>query len=251
MPLDIDHIRASLPNRDLRHFASLDTTMREAAVLATHGAASGTAVIADEQTAGQGRHGHAWHSEPGLGLYVSILLRPDLPASSAPTLTIALGLATQEAISAATGLACDLRWPNDIMVNGKKVAGILAQLIDGAAIAGIGVNCNHTAFPDHLAAEATSLRLESGRDQSRERLLIDLLPAVDRYAAMLAERGPGPILDLFSRRSSYASGKRVTVGATSIGDHRYDSGTHRSRLPGSPERRRLRRNRSRGRCACC
>ncbi len=215
MPLDIDQIRATLPNRDLRHFASLDTTMRETAALAAQGAASGTAVIAEEQTAGQGRHGHAWHSAPGLGLYVSILLRPDLPASSAPTLTIALGLATQEAISAATGLACDLRWPNDIMVNGKKVAGILAQLIDGAAIAGIGVNCNHTVFPDYLAAEATSLRLESGREQSRERILIDLLPAVDRYAAVLAERGPGPILDLFSRRSSYASGKRVVVGAIS------------------------------------
>ena len=210
--LDIDLVRARLPRRALHYFASIDTTMREAAALATRGAASGTAVIADEQTAGLGRHGHAWHSEPGLGLYVSILLRPDLPAASAPTLTLALGLATQEAIGAASGLACDLRWPNDVMLNGKKAAGILAQLVDGAAIAGIGINCNHTAFPDHLAGEATSLRLESGREQSRERILIDLLPAVDRYAGMLAERGPGPILELFSRRSSYASGKRVSVG---------------------------------------
>src|ERR1022692_1388520 len=124
MPLDIDLTRARLPGRELHYFASLDTTMREASALATRGAASGTAVIADEQTAGQGRHGHAWHSEKGSGLYVSILLHPDLDATSAPTLTMALGLATQEAVAAASGLDCDLRWPNDVMVNGKKVAGI-------------------------------------------------------------------------------------------------------------------------------
>ena len=210
-PIDIDLIRARFPGRALDYFATLDTTMREASALAIRGAASGTAVIADEQTEGQGRHGHAWHSEKGSGLYVSILLRPDLAATSTPTLTIALGLATQEAISTATGLDCDLRWPNDIMVNGKKVAGILAQLIESTAIAGIGINCNHEHFPDDLAAEATSLRIESGREQSRERILIDLLPAIDRYVEILVERGPDPILALFSRRSSYASGKRVVV----------------------------------------
>ena len=207
MPLNIHQIRSQLPYRKLHYFDTIDTTMREAAALAAAGAAPGTTVIAEEQTAGQGRHGHAWHSEHGAGLYCSILL----PREASPTLTMALGLAVAEAITASTGLICDLRWPNDVMIGNRKVAGILAQLVDNAAVAGIGVNVNHQRFPAELAEEATSLRLESGRGQSPERLLIALLPAVDRYVGMLVEHGSAPILDLFSRRSSYSSGKRVVV----------------------------------------
>ena len=207
MPFNIEFVRSQLLNRDLRYFDSIDTTMREAAALAASGSPPGTTVIADEQTAGQGRHGHSWHSEQGAGLYCSILL----PRETSPTLTMALGLAVGEAITASTQLTCDLRWPNDVMIANKKVAGILAHLADNAAIAGIGVNVNHAAFPAALAEEATSLRLESGRDESREQLLIALLPAVDHYVGMLVERGPAPIVDLFSRRSSYSSGKRVWV----------------------------------------
>jgi BirA family biotin operon repressor/biotin-[acetyl-CoA-carboxylase] ligase len=202
MTIDIDFVRHHLPGRDLRYFDTLDTTMREAAHCP-----QGAAVIAEEQTAGQGRHGHSWHSEKGSGLYVSIVL----PREPAPTLTMALGLATAEAITTATGVACDLRWPNDVMIGGKKTAGILTQLVESAAIAGIGINVNHEQFPASLAEEATSLCIESGRTQSREQILIALLPAVDRYVEMLIECGPAIILDLFSRRSSYASGKRVQV----------------------------------------
>ncbi len=202
MPLNIALVREHLPGRDLRYFESLDTTMREAARYPP-----GTAVIADEQTAGQGRHGHSWHSEKGAGLYCSIVL----PKQAAPALTMALGLAAAEAITASSGAACDLRWPNDVMIGSRKAAGILAQLMDSAAIAGIGINVNHSRFPPELEAEATSLRIESGREQSRERLLIALLPAVDRYVELLGAEGAPAILDLFSRRSSYASGKRVTV----------------------------------------
>ncbi len=165
MPFNIEFVRSRLLNRDLRYFDSIDTTMREAAALAATGSPPGTTVIAEEQTAGQGRHGHAWHSEHGAGLYCSILL----PRETSPTLTMALGLAVGEAITASTLHTCDLRWPNDVMIGNKKVAGVLAQLVDNAAIAGIGVNVNHTRFPAELAEEATSLRLESGRDPSRER----------------------------------------------------------------------------------
>jgi BirA family biotin operon repressor/biotin-[acetyl-CoA-carboxylase] ligase len=209
--LNIESVASQFPQRCLHYFESIDTTMREAAALAAVGAPSGTTVVAGEQTAGQGRHGHTWHSEKEHGLYVSILLRPDLPRESTPALTIALGLATLDAISAATGLACDLRWPNDVMIGNKKAAGILAQLLESSAIAGIGINVNHESFPGELSEEATSLRLESGRSQSRERILIELLPAVDRYVGLLAEAGPDPILAQFARRSSYASGKRVRV----------------------------------------
>jgi BirA family transcriptional regulator, biotin operon repressor / biotin---[acetyl-CoA-carboxylase] ligase len=210
-PLDIEFVRAQLTGRDLRYFDSIDTTMREAALLAEQGCASGTVVIAGEQTAGQGRHGHVWRSEKGLGLYLSILLRPELRSESAPTLTMALGLAAADVIASVSGLVCDLRWPNDIMIGTRKTAGILTQLADSAAVAGIGVNVNHERFPSELAEEATSLRIESGRPQSRERILIELLPAVDRYVGILEQRGAAAILELFSRRSSYASGKRVVV----------------------------------------
>jgi BirA family biotin operon repressor/biotin-[acetyl-CoA-carboxylase] ligase len=209
--LDIESVRLRCEGRDLRYFETIDTTMREASRLAASGCAAGTAVIAEEQTAGQGRHGHSWDSRKGFGLYLSLVLRPDVPREASPTLTMALGLAAAEAIAAATGVACDLRWPNDLMIGYRKAAGILVQLTDAAAIAGIGINVNHTVFPAELVDEATSLRIESGREQSREGILVELLPAVDRYVALLEDCGAGAILDLFSRRSSYASGKRVTV----------------------------------------
>src|SRR5882762_8689984 len=105
MSLDIHQVRSQLPTRELHYFETIDTTMREAAARAAAGAAPGTTVIAEEQTAGQGRHGHTWHSEKGQGLYLSILLHPKQTA--APTLTMALGLATAEAITSATALPCD------------------------------------------------------------------------------------------------------------------------------------------------
>ena len=151
--------------------------------------------------AGQGRHGRSWQSEAGSGIYCSLVLKP------APVLTLALGLATAEAITRATGLACDLRWPNDVLLGGKKAAGVLVQLADGAAIAGIGINVNHTAFPQELAAEATSLRLETGREACPTDILIALLPAIDSFV----EQDQDVILRLFARASSYAAGRRVVV----------------------------------------
>jgi BirA family biotin operon repressor/biotin-[acetyl-CoA-carboxylase] ligase len=185
--------------------------MHEAATLAAAGAPSGTAVVAEEQTAGQGRHGHSWHSEPGAGLYVSIVLRLPLPPDSLPVLTLALGLATAETIARATDLQPDLRWPNDVMLGDKKTAGILVQLVDSVAIAGLGINVNHPALPPEIANEATSLRLATGRLQSREDLLIGLLPTIDSFCRMLLQAGRQPIIDQFERRSSYARGKRVRV----------------------------------------
>jgi len=201
----------AIPGRKILYFDSITSTMHEAAMQAAAGCLSGTTVVAEEQTAGQGRHGHIWHSEPGAGLYVSVVLRLPLAADSLPVLTLALGLATASAIHSVTDLTPDLRWPNDIMLGEKKTAGILVQLIDQAAIAGIGINVNHPAFPPEIAHEATSLRLASGRVHSREDLLAALLPSIDSFCRMLVEGGRQPILDLFARHSSYAQGKRVTV----------------------------------------
>jgi len=198
-----------IPGRRVSFFDTITSTMHEAAAQAAAGCPSGTAVVAEEQTAGQGRHGHTWHSEPGAGLYFSVVLR--LQTEALPMLTLALGLATAEAISRATDLQPDLRWPNDVMLGGKKTAGILVQLLDAACIAGIGINVNHPSFPPEITNEATSLRLATGRIYKREDLLVDLLQSIDSFTNMLVQGGRQPILDLFTRRSSYAAGKRVRV----------------------------------------
>jgi len=194
--MDIGRIRRAFPARRIDYYPAISSTMHAAAKLEF-----GAAVIAEEQSAGLGRHGHTWHSEPQAGIYCSIVLE------RRPVLTLALGLAAVEAIAESTGISCDLRWPNDLMLGGKKAAGILVQLVDGKAVAGIGINVNHRAFPAELAAEATSLRLEAGREFAREEILLALLPAVDR----LLEFDQESVLRLFAQASSYASGRRVTV----------------------------------------
>lgn len=186
--------------------------MTEAARLAAEGAPHLTAVVAEEQTAGIGRHGHSWHSEPGSGLYVSIILRLSLPPEQQPLVTLALGLATAEAIAEATGVACDLRWPNDVMIGTRKTAGILAQLSgNDAAIAGIGINVNHASFPADLEPLATSLAIASGRAQDRENLLSCLLNSVRNICELLERGERAAILRMFAEASSYAWGKRVRV----------------------------------------
>ncbi len=211
MPLDLGRIRFGLANREIHWFDTIGSTMTEAARLAAANCAHGTTVVAEEQTAGQGRHGRGWHSERKAGLYVSVVLRFPLPQDVLPVLTLALGLAVQDAIARAAGIACDLRWPNDVLVNGKKCAGILVQLIDGAAVAGIGVNVNQTLFPPELAGIATSLQLASGRPHSREDLLVQLLETVDCFGRILVEDGKDEILRLYSRSSSFVQQRRVLV----------------------------------------
>ncbi len=196
---------------NIRRFKTIDSTMFEASRLAAGGAPSGTAVVADEQTAGHGRQGRVWHSEPGAGLYVSVILRFPFDPDTLPLVTLALGLAVVEAIHETTGIVCDLRWPNDVLIRDRKCAGILTQLEGSAVIAGIGINVNHAAFPQELSSVATSLRIAGGREQPREDLLQKLLPAIDSYCDLLARQGKEPILDMFTNASSYVRGRRVRV----------------------------------------
>jgi BirA family biotin operon repressor/biotin-[acetyl-CoA-carboxylase] ligase len=196
---------------DIIWFDTIDSTMREAERRAASGCPHGTVICAEEQTAGIGRFGRQWHSERKAGLYASVVLRTRLKPETLPVLTLALGLATSEAIAGASGLACDLRWPNDVLIAGRKCAGILVELHEDAVIAGIGINVNHSTFPKHIAATAISLRLASGREQSREELLSQLLSAIERYLGILAESGPEPVLRMFTQTSSYVRGRRVLV----------------------------------------
>jgi BirA family biotin operon repressor/biotin-[acetyl-CoA-carboxylase] ligase len=211
MPLDLARLRARLPGRRIVWFETAGSTMTEAARLAAGGSPSGTVIVAEEQLAGQGRHGRSWISERESGLYLSLILRPSLPQDSVPVLALALALAAQDAIANATGILCDLRWPNDVIAEGRKCGGILVQLHDGVFVAGIGINVNQTSFPPELSAVATSLRLVSGRSHSREDLLANLVEAVDDFCRTLSEDGKDELLRLYAEASSYVRGRRVTV----------------------------------------
>jgi BirA family biotin operon repressor/biotin-[acetyl-CoA-carboxylase] ligase len=194
--IDLARLRLAFPERQILYFDSLDSTQRIAAA-----SEPGSIVLADRQLAGLGRHGHTWHSAPGTGIYCSLVLPPS------PVLTLALGIATVEAIAQATGIQCDLRWPNDLMLGNRKAAGILVQLVNGQAVAGIGINVNQTGFPDDLQGEAISLRQHAGREFAREDILFALFPAIDSLAA----EDPETVLRLFTHASSYVAGRRVTV----------------------------------------
>ncbi|MEO8097470.1 MAG: biotin--[acetyl-CoA-carboxylase] ligase [Acidobacteriota bacterium] len=199
MPFDVASVRERLPGRRIDWFARTDSTMIQARTAVE----PGRVIVADEQTAGMGRHGRTWLSAPGEGLYVSMILA----AKPVPVIMLALGLATQEAIVTVAGLHADLRWPNDVLVNGRKCAGVLAQVDSGAIVAGIGINVSQADFPDDLETPATSLAREGARVR-REELLIKLVEAVDRCSQLSAEE----TLRAFAEASSYVFGKRVRAG---------------------------------------
>lgn len=211
MPIDLEMLRRQLPGRQIDWHDSISSTMTEASRLAAAGCPHGTAVGADEQTAGIGRFGRQWHSEPESGIYMSVVLRQEFSMETLPLVTLALGLAVAESIQKITGVTCDLRWPNDILIGNRKVCGILTQWEPPAVIAGIGINVNQSAFPEDIRNLATSLRIASDRTQVREQIIADMLPAIDTYCDILATEGREPILRMFTQASSYVAGRRVAV----------------------------------------
>lgn len=172
-----------------------DSTQTEVKGRAVAGAAEGTVVTARHQRAGRGRRGRDWWDEPGQSLLVSVLLRPTGPPAVAPQLALVAGLAVAEALEVGAGVTACIRWPNDLLVDGRKVCGILAEAAsDGAgrldhAILGIGINLNQAEFPDALRARATSLRLLTGGAHDAEALLPVLLACLDRRYAQWQHGG--------------------------------------------------------------
>ncbi|MBI2816640.1 MAG: biotin--[acetyl-CoA-carboxylase] ligase [Acidobacteria bacterium] len=200
----------------IHHLYKTDSTMNEAGRLAVAGAPHGTVIVAEEQTAGRGRLGHAWMSEPRVGLYFTLVLRPALMPAAAPILTLLCGVAVAEALQELTALPMDLRWPNDVMCRDKKCAGILVEMTAeperiAYVLAGFGINVNHAAIPAELATEATSLCLETGRTFSRVEILAAVLARMEHYYERLLKEGPAVIVERFSQISSYSRGKRVKV----------------------------------------
>ncbi len=193
-------------------YPEITSTNDVAASLADAGAAEGTVVAADAQTAGRGRRGRVWVSPPAAGLYVSIVLRPAPEVVS--LLTLAAGLALSEGIEAATGLATDVKWPNDVYVSDRKLAGILAEAgFSGTGlhhvILGCGINVLPSSFPPEIARRATSIESELGRPIDRGLVLAECLAALaSRYADLQARR-TSAIVTGWRRRAALTFGRAV------------------------------------------
>jgi BirA family biotin operon repressor/biotin-[acetyl-CoA-carboxylase] ligase len=218
-------VRGTLFHDRLHHFTTIDSTNTRALAEAQSGADAGQVYIADEQTAGRGRGGHTWHSEPNRGLYLTVLVRPAIEGKQAWQLSLATGIAAADAVLEVTGKSVDLRWPNDLVVPtaglpSKKCGGILTETAVGPegrlrhAAIGIGINLNQTEFPPDLATTATSLRHAWGVPISREMLAAVFLHALDSQLRQIAGEdhlGTRSLLERFCRRSTWVQGKRVRV----------------------------------------
>jgi BirA family transcriptional regulator, biotin operon repressor / biotin---[acetyl-CoA-carboxylase] ligase len=190
-------------------------------------AQDGLVVVADEQTSGRGRRGHTWFSPAGSGLYVSVVLAPGRARVDAPRatllLTLAAGVALAEGVESATGLPVDLKWPNDLQVARRKLAGILAEAsgtsaLDDTVVVGYGINVASTAFPPELRERATSLESELGRPVDRHHVLVETLVSLARRYEDLLDGRFDAILDAWRRRAPAASGARVSW-TTMAGTH--------------------------------
>jgi BirA family biotin operon repressor/biotin-[acetyl-CoA-carboxylase] ligase len=184
-------------------FATLDSTNRRALDAARAGAADGLVVVADEQTAGRGRLGRTWEAPPGSSLLVTVLLRRE--GGDRGRAVMAAGVALAAAVEQVAGVVAGLKWPNDVVVGERKLAGLLAEVDGDALVVGAGCNVNWESFPDELVATATACNLEAGRRVDRDALLDAFL---DRFAEALAA-GAAIVDDYRARLTTVGRAVRV------------------------------------------
>jgi BirA family biotin operon repressor/biotin-[acetyl-CoA-carboxylase] ligase len=188
-------------------YPEVGSTNDIAIALAEGGAAEGVVVIADRQMAGRGRLGRRWASPSGAGVYMSLVLRPS--SAVATLLTIAAGVAVAEGIGAATGLLVHVKWPNDVHVGGRKLAGILAESAAGHVVLGIGINVQPAAYPADVAARATSIETELGKPVDRGLVLAECLAAIASRYRDLQHGRRHLIVEAWRRRAAPMLGRRV------------------------------------------
>jgi BirA family biotin operon repressor/biotin-[acetyl-CoA-carboxylase] ligase len=224
-PFDLSALNDALAGSrfagNLCFFPFIPSTNTHAMQQADAGAPDGSVWFADEQTLGRGRGAHAWSSPPGSGLYVSILVRPLIPPTDILWLSLAAGLAVNNAVQTVTTLQPDLRWPNDLLLGRRKFCGILTELNAEVtrvhhAVIGIGINVHQTHFSPELRDLATSLFLETGHNWPRQDLLLALLQSLDRELAALTapadlQAAEQRVRARLERSSSWIRGKRVCV----------------------------------------
>ncbi len=202
--LDIDRVKEKLRTesfgQSLFYFEKLSSTNDKLAELARGGAPEGTAILAETQTAGRGRDGNSWYSPPGLGLYLSVLLRPSLPTIRLAGITLALGEAAALAVEQASPARIQLKWPNDLFCNGRKVGGILVDNSGEYLVAGFGINANNELIPLELCDTASSLYLETGSGVCREDLVVNLLERLEAAYREFLEGGLDPFRERIEKR---------------------------------------------------
>ena len=212
-------LRGTIFDNQLHHFYKIGSTNTAAMAAAAAGAPEGSVFLAEEQTAGRGRGSNTWESERSAGIYCSVVLRPALPPSDVLVLTLAAGLAVRAALAQVDArVSVDLKWPNDVLIKGKKVCGILTEMHAEVTrvrhiVVGIGINVNQKSFPKEIEHDATSLRMETGSECSRVEVAAALLKSLDREYRTLVEEPDAQqsILRRFAEQSSWARGKQVYI----------------------------------------
>ena len=216
-------VRGTIFDEHLHHFYKIGSTNTAAMTAAAEGAPEGSVFLAEEQTAGRGRGANTWQSPRSTGIYCSVVVRPTLPPSDVLVLSLAAGLAVRSAIQQIDSrVGADLKWPNDVLIDGKKVCGILTEMNAEATrvrhiVVGIGINVNQATFPKEL--QATSLRLSSGSEWSRVELAAALLKSLDREYRQLVENSDAQesILRRFAESSTWVRGKAVRIDENGAG----------------------------------
>ena len=218
----LQEIPSEIP-RKWRFLSKTDSTNAEIErSLSAHSLEENLVVIADSQTKGKGRLGRAWHSEPKTGIYISTLIRPNITPEQLPILTLMAGLATVIAVNEFISQPALLKWPNDLLLKGKKIAGILCEyhsIKNPAVIIGIGINVNQVQFPAGLKDIATSLKLEFGEDINRTALIKSLITQLDLQYKKFQNNKVQAILnnwtrntDLFGKTISLNKGNQIING---------------------------------------
>ena len=203
----------------IHHYFRIGSTNAAAMEAAAAGEPEGSVFFAEQQTAGRGRGGNSWESAPSDGIYCSVVLRPQLAPADALLLSLIAGIAVGEAVEQTTGLHPDLRWPNDVLLEGRKFCGILTEMNAEATrvryvVVGIGINVNQASFPAELEPIATSMRLAAGHEWSRVQVAAALLKSLDAWYRRLSGGGleaRSAIFQRFEERSSFARDRFVHV----------------------------------------
>ena len=185
-------------------FDEVTSTQDVARKLITNGVHEGTLVVSDRQIQGRGRLARKWHSRENKGIWATLIIRPDLPARRLPQFTLLTAVAISQALEETTGIIPEIKWPNDILVRGKKLCGILTEMVPGtnglpALMIGFGINVGHRAddFPSDIKGRATSLFLETGKEWDHDEILQVICNRFEKLYAILIKEGFSPIKTLW------------------------------------------------------
>ena len=199
--------------RQIRYFSRIDSTNQYAKRIAEEGAPDGTLIIADEQTAGKGRSGRTWVTPPAEAIAFTLLLRPKLSPDRISMVTLVMGLAVTNAVNSLYGVSAGIKWPNDVVIKGRKLCGILTEMSAEVRqvnyiVIGVGINANLTSFPEEIREIATSLRLELSRDINRAELIARVMAEFERlYAEFEAQGDLGAVMQEYNELCLNAGSK--------------------------------------------